>query len=249
MKRLALGSAVLLLLAGCATNADLENTREQIKQVNQQASTRLSQIETKLSNDKLLDMVSQLDDLKAQVAKLGGEVEVLNYNLQTTQKRQNDLYGDLDGRLARLENPSSGPSVASPGALNASAPAAASAEPSPSLDPALNLLRNRDFANAITALELYIKQNPNDPQTPDANYWLGVAHTALRQYDAAIEIHRRFAEQNPNNPKAPDALRNIALCQRDLSQLDEARATLKRLIKLYPKSAAAAKGKQLLKTM
>jgi tol-pal system protein YbgF len=249
MKRLVIGSAVLALLSGCATTTDLENTRQQIVQVNQQASSRLSQIETKLSNDKLLDMVSQLDDLKALVAKLSGEVEVLNYNLQSTQKRQNDLYADLDGRLGKIEHP--GLSTAAPLAAgsNASQPVAGSAQTSPDFDKALNLLRTRDFSNAVTALSQFIKQNPSDQQVPDASYWLGVAHTALRQYDAAIAIHRAFVEQYPAHAKAPDALRNIANCQRDLDQLDLARATLKRLIKLYPHSTAAAKAKQQLKTM
>lgn len=248
MKRLFIGSVLLALLSGCATTADLENTRQQIVQVNQQASARLSQIETKLSNDKLLDMVSQLDELKAQVAKLSGEVEVLNYNLQSTQKRQNDLYADLDGRLGKIENPGQPTAAAAP-AVNASQPAAASAQTSPDFEKALNLLRNRDFKNAVGALGQYIKQNPNDPQAADASYWLGVAHTALRQYDAAIAIHRKFVEQYPSHPKAPDALRNVANCQRDLDQLDLARATLKRLIKLYPHSTAASKAKQQLKTL
>lgn len=256
MKRLAIGGALLALLSGCATTSDLENTRQQIVQVNQQASSRLSQIETKLSNDKLLDMVSQLDELKGQVAKLSGEIEVLNYNLQSTQKRQNDLYADLDGRLGRIENP--GAASGSPAAAttlaakapgNASQPASSSAEASPDFAHALDLLRNRDFNKAVSALDLYIKQNPNDPQVADATYWLGVAHTALRQYDAAIAIHRKFVEQYPSHPKAPDALRNMANCQRDLDQVDVARATLKRLIKLYPHSTAAAKAKQQLKTM
>jgi len=250
MKRLAIGGALLALLSGCATTSDLENTRQQIVQVNQQASSRLSQIETKLSNDKLLDMVSQLDELKAQVAKLGGEIEVLNYNLQSTQKRQNDLYADLDGRLGRIENPATAASTVTPKEPgNASQPAGSSAEASPDFAHALDLLRNRDFNKAVSALDLYIKQNPNDPQVADATYWLGVAHTALRQYDAAIAIHRKFVEQYPSHPKAPDALRNMANCQRDLDQVDVARTTLKRLIKLYPHSAAAAKAKQQLKTM
>jgi TolA-binding protein len=90
-----------------------------------------------------------------------------------------------------------------------SQPAAADTQTSPDYDKALNLLRARDFAKATAALSLYIQQNPNAPQAVDALYWLGVAHTAQRQYDAAIEIHRRFAEQYPDNPKAPDALRNV----------------------------------------
>lgn len=240
MKRLALTCATLALLSGCATTSDLER-------VNEQASARMSQIETKLSNDKLLDMVSQLDALKAQVAKLSGEVEVLNYNLQSTQKRQNDLYADLDSRLSRLDSTTATASSTPP--ANASQPAGASAQTSPDFDKALNLLRQRDFPDAVTALDQFIKQNPNDPQTADAAFWLGVAHTALKHYDAAIQIHRRFADQYPNNVHAPDALRNIAVCQLELSQNDEAKVTLKRLVKLYPKSAAAGKARTMLKKL
>ena len=250
MKRLALSAALLLTLSACATTSDIEATRNQIDQVNRQASARLSEVESKLSNEKLLEMVNQVDSLKAEVAKLRGEVEVANYNLQTTQKRQNDLYNDLDGRLSHLE--SAGKEAAAQ--QNASQPvansaAAADTQTSPDFDKALNLLRARDFAKATSALSLYIQQNPNAPQAVDALYWLGVAHTAQRQYDAAIEIHRRFAEQFPDNPKAPDALRNVANCQRDLGQVDIAKATLKRLIKLYPSSSAAQKAREQLTKM
>ncbi|MCW3479627.1 tol-pal system protein YbgF [Neisseriaceae bacterium JH1-16] len=248
-------SAVLLasLLAGCATTSDIEDTRRQIDTVNQQAQTRLSSIESKLSNEKLLEMVNQVENLKAEVAKLRGESEVMNYNLQTTQKRQNDLYNDLDTRLAKLEGHGSAASghTAAPTADGAAAPAGADgvAQASPDYDKALGLLRNRDFDKAVGALKGFIAANPSSPQVPDATYWLGVAHTALRQYDAAIDIHRRFVEQYPSNPKASDALRNVANCQRDLDQVDVAKNTLRRLIKLYPNSSAAAKAKEQLKHM
>jgi tol-pal system protein YbgF len=250
MKRLALSAALLLTLSACATTSDIEATRNQIDQVNRQASARLTEVESKLSNEKLLEMVNQMESLKAEVAKLRGEVELANYNLQTTQKRQNDLYNDLDGRLAHLE--SAGKEAAAQQNASqpaASQPAAADTQTSPDYDKALNLLRARDFPKATAALSLYIQQNPNAPQAVDALYWLGVAHTAQRQYDAAIEIHRRFAEQFPDNSKAPDALRNVANCQRDLGQVDIAKATLKRLIKLYPSSSAAQKAREQLTKM
>ncbi|WP_230369667.1 YbgF trimerization domain-containing protein [Paludibacterium denitrificans] len=218
MKRLAISSALLLLLTGCATTSDLEDTRRQIDQVNKQASSRPAEMESKLSNDKLLEMVNQLDGLKADVAKLRGDVEVLNYTVQTMQKRQNDLYNDLDGRLSQLEGSRKSAAVAvAPAQAPASNPAAG-AQPGPDYDKALNLLRNRDFPKAVDALKSYIQQNPNTPEAVDATYWLGVAHTALRQYDAAIDLHRRFVEQHPDHPRAPDALRNVGNCQRDMGR-------------------------------
>ncbi|RBB92030.1 tol-pal system protein YbgF, partial [Pseudomonas sp. MWU12-2115] len=61
MNRIAISSALLLTLAGCASNSDLEATRRQLDLVNQQATNRIAAVETKLSNDKLLEMVSQVD--------------------------------------------------------------------------------------------------------------------------------------------------------------------------------------------
>ncbi|WP_028536766.1 tol-pal system protein YbgF [Paludibacterium yongneupense] len=253
MKRFAIGSLLVVSLAGCATSSDLDATRQQLDQVTQQANRRLSDVESKLSNDKLLDLVTEIDKLKAEVAHMRGQLEEQNYTVQTTQKRQNDLYNDLDSRLAKLESASAPLArVAPPVPAGASAPAAqtaaaaGAAQASPDYDRALNLLRNRDFANASVALQRYIEQNPESPQTLDATYWLGVSHAAQRQYDAAIDIHRRFVEAHPENPHAPDAMRNIANCQRDLGQVDQARATLKRLIKLYPKTSAAIKAKEML---
>ncbi|POZ63114.1 tol-pal system protein YbgF [Chromobacterium alticapitis] len=249
MNRIAISSALLLTLAGCASTSDLEATRRQLDLVNQQATTRIAAVETKLSNDKLLEMVNQVDTLKAEVAKLRGDVEVLNYNLQTTQKRQNDLYNDLDGRLGKLEGAASSKQDASQPAAAQQQAAAGDGQGAPDYDKALNLLRARDFPNSINALGAFLQQNPQAPQAAEASYWLGVAHTALRQYDAAIEIHRRFVEQYPNNHFAPDALRNIGNCQRELGQVDQAKNTYRRLIKLYPKSDAALKAKQALARM
>jgi hypothetical protein len=63
-------------LSACATTSDIEATRYQIDQVNRQANARLTEVESKLSNEKLLEMVNQVESLKAEVAKLRGEVEV-----------------------------------------------------------------------------------------------------------------------------------------------------------------------------
>ncbi|MDF0604823.1 tol-pal system protein YbgF [Neisseriaceae bacterium TC5R-5] len=244
MKPLILSSTLILMLTACATSSDLEETRRKLDQVNQQASNRLSEVENKLANDKLLEMISQVESLKAEVAKLRGETEVLSYNLQTTQKRQNDLFNDLDSRLSTLEKTQK-PEPAASAPSSDSTASNSRAE----YDQALDLLRAREFPQAANAFRNFIQQNPQAAQIPDANYWLGVAHTALKQYDAAIDIHRRFVKQYPNHPLAPEALRNIGNSQQALDQLDQARATYKRLIKLYPKSESAKKAKLQLEKL
>ncbi|WP_235844238.1 tol-pal system protein YbgF [Crenobacter intestini] len=241
--------ALPLMLAACASTSELDETRARLDQVNREATSRLSQIESRISNERLLEMVGKVDAMQAEVAKLRGDNEMLQYRIGELSKRQNDLYADIDQRLARFEGGSAaGTAQAAAGAANAGgAPAADPVQAA--YDAALAPLRARDFAGAIVQLKAFADAHPATPQAVDATYWRGVAHTALRQYDAAIDIQRRFAEENPNHARAPDALRNVANAQRELEQVDQARATLQKLIKRYPNSDAAAKARQQLKSM
>lgn len=252
IRRLPIALLPVLLAAGCASTTDLDVTRAQIVQQQQ----RLSQIETKISNDKLLDMINQVGSLQAEVAKLKGDVEVLNYNLQTTQKRQNDLYNDLDQRLTPLEGKTA--ATPAPGADSAARTddGEAAAAPTPTADPvgaeydkALAQLRNRNFKQAIPALKTFINANPTAKQTPDARYWLGVAYNAERQFQPAIDTYQRFIELSPTHARVPDAMRNIGGCQRDLGDTARAKSTWQQLINKYPNSDAAQKAKQQLSAL
>lgn len=254
MNKTVLCLALSLTAAGCASTSEVDEVRRQLSERDQQSQQRFSQIESKISNERLLEMVSQVERLNGDVAKLKGDIEVLNYNLQTTQKRQNDLYNDLDQRLARYEGNSS-PAVSAAPASAPSSSAAAPADPAAAdpatadFDRALNLLRARDFAKAVPALKAFGDKYATAKQTPDAAYWLGVAYAANGQCKETITTHTAFAAKHPNHAKAPDALRNVGNCQRDLGDVPAARVTWGKLIKLYPSSDASAKAKQQLASL
>ena len=45
------------------------------------------------------DLLRDLEGIKSDIAKIRGQIEVLTYELNEQQKRQRDLYVDLDSRL------------------------------------------------------------------------------------------------------------------------------------------------------
>ena len=63
---------------------------------------RVGELDTR-NAQKLLEVVGQISELSQQIAQLRGELEVIGFNLQGLQKRQQDLYVDLDGRMRALE--------------------------------------------------------------------------------------------------------------------------------------------------
>ncbi|MBI3524571.1 MAG: tol-pal system protein YbgF [Betaproteobacteria bacterium] len=196
-----------------------------------------------------IDLSNQIEQLKSDMAKLRGQIEVLNYELEATQKRQKDFYVDLDNRLRKLE-------TATPATAAApAAAAAAAANPAPT-DPAaetrdyensLTLFKSAKYKDALAALLNFIKTYPSSGLLPSAHYWAASAHFQLREYPKAAELFAKVPAFWPADPKAPDAMLGQANSQREAGNLKESRKTLTQLIEKYPDSSAAQTARQHLK--
>jgi tol-pal system protein YbgF len=65
---------------------------------------RLARLERLLDNQSLLDLMTRVDSLQAEVQQLVGQVEEQNYAMEQLKKRQRDLYLDIDQRLQQSVN-------------------------------------------------------------------------------------------------------------------------------------------------
>jgi len=118
--RLALATLAVwaALLAGAAHAAlfDDEEARKQIIQLRNQAEARQKSLEERLSvidaklgqmdssgQNRVVDLAQLIESLKQDMAKLRGQLEVLANQTETLERRQKDLYVDLDNRLRRIE--------------------------------------------------------------------------------------------------------------------------------------------------
>ena len=52
----------------------------------------------------MVQLMNQIDGLNRELNKLRGKVEELNNSILNAEKRQRDMYLDLDTRLRRLES-------------------------------------------------------------------------------------------------------------------------------------------------
>jgi tol-pal system protein YbgF len=208
--------------------------RAQIETNQKSAEERLARIET-LLQDRSIDLARQIDDLKQDLARLRGQIEVQAHQIQTLDRRQKDLYVDLDTRLRKLE-----PSV--PMQPSAADPVAEGK----AYEAALNEFKLGHYPASVTAFQGFITSFPNSPQVPSAQYWIGNAYYAQRDYKNAIAAQEKVLSTWPNSAKAPDAMLNIASCQAETGQSKAARETLQVLLKKYPGTPAADQAKQRL---
>ena len=203
MKRLLPLAAALVLIPTAPAHAQLfggdTEARNQIFQLRQEVQ---GQIET--TSRGQLELAMQNEQMRAELARLRGQIELLTNEVETLKQRQKDFYVDLDARLRRFESGAAGNASAAPASGDAApaAPAAAPAQaptsvPAPAsantesadYQGALALLKNGKHKDAQAAFERFVARYPNGNFTAGAHFWAG--NSALQARDVA-SANRHF---------------------------------------------------------
>jgi tol-pal system protein YbgF len=213
---------------------------------------RITKIEEALNrNQAVLDLFREIESLKLEIAKMRGQLEILGNGIETAQKRQQDLYVDLDTRIKRLENPLL-PSTTSVGADAAGAKpgggGAVGAAETRAYESAQNLRRIGNYQSAIVAFQGFIKQYPKSSLASSAQYWIGDSYFNLRDYKQTIASQRLLIASFPDSAKVPDALLNIASAQAEMGDSAAARRTMDEIVAKHPNSDAADKARRRIST-
>jgi len=229
----------------------IAETNAKLAQIQKQLDDRVAALEAQVKSQGLVDLLNQVEQLKSDVAKLRGQVEVMTFEVEQSQKRARDLYVDLDTRLRKLEggpgSPAAGDaSPAAPAAVGAPPAVAAPANEQRAYDTALDQFKAGNYAAAIANFTAFVKAYPKSPLAPSAQYWSGNAQFAQKDFKGAMATQQKLVATWPDSSKVPDALLNIATCQFELSDAVGSRRTLETLVTRFPQSDAAAKARQRL---
>jgi tol-pal system protein YbgF len=129
-------------------------------------------------------------------------------------------------------------------------PSATSAAAPPDADAAdlyvraIDLVRRREFPEALRELDAFLHRFADDPRAPRALFWRGEVRFAQRDYAGALASYEAALARAPSGDRAADALLRIARCCLRLGAAERARATLAQLEAEFPDSEAARLVKQ-----
>lgn len=237
---------------------DDEEARLRITEMRNEFNGRVSKLEAGARAQ--LELADQIELLKAEIARLRGENEVLSNDLANAVKRQKDFYVDLDNRLRKLEphaeaaQAAGGQPAAAP--AQAAAPAPAAPPPVTAADPAaesrdyeaaLTQLRGGKYKEAATGFIGFIRRHPGSSFQPSAHFWAASSLYQLKDNAGAAEYYAKVANQWPDDNRAPDALLGLASAQQAQGDAKAATRSLERLVAKYPSSSAAQIARQRLK--
>lgn len=190
-----------------------------------------------LARRSALELQTQIEALRTEIASLRGRDEQFARDLSEVQRRQKDLAQGVEERLRRFE-----PVKVTLDGRDFMA------EPAEQRDyeAAFAVFRTGEFQSAQAAFADFLRRYPQSGYANTALFWQANAQYGVRDYRGAIANFRALLARAPEDARAPEAALAIANCQIELKDTTAARKTLGDLIKAYPQSEAAAAARERL---
>lgn len=185
----------------------------------------------------LLDLQTQIDRLKSELAQSLGAQERLARDLTELQLRQKDVLSSVDDRLRRFE-----PIPVTIDGREVMVDPAEKAD----FEKAMAFFRQADFPAAQTALSAFLLRHGSSAYVPSALFWLGNAQYANKAYKESMANFQKLLSMAPNHPRAAEAMLAISNVQIELKDMKAARKTLEDLIAAYPQAETAGTARERL---
>src|SRR5689334_7783281 len=211
--------------------------RQEVTENQRQVAEQLKKLDAAMSQasdrSALMQIATQVETLSNEMAKMRGQLEVLGNQAEVADRRQKDLYLDIDTRLRKLEQAREG-GAATPGPASAAPEGDASPAEMRAYQAALDQFKLQNYPMAVSAMQGFLVTYPSSKLAPNAQYWVGMAYSGQRDYKQAIAAQRKLLSTYPDSDKAPDAMLSIASAQETMGDRRGAQKTLEELVGKYP---------------
>lgn len=201
---------------------------------------RVAKMERMLESGTLLKLLQNVEELKAEVRELRGQLEQQQFELSQMTDRQKELYLDVDRRLQRVE--AGGVAVAGAAAAagtapsaGASAPAAASAGSSPPEAPAA-ATATAPVGVAAAGAATQASTPQTDPVKEQQAYQTAFNLLKAGRYDQAAKSFQKFLDEYPSGKFADNAQYWLGESYYVTRNFDSAMREFNKLINDHPQS-------------
>ncbi len=213
----------------------IKATSDRLDALQRDLDARLIALDQQIKSLGLVELFNQVEAIKADIARIRGQVEVLTYELTESQKRQRDLYVDLDSRMRKLE---AGPGAVVPAPVtDAAAPAAnAAAAPAPGSPGAPVAGTLQPAAAAVAGTPALAASASPAPASEQRLYDGALEQFKRGDYPGAIGSFGTFVKTYPRSPLAASAQYWVGNAQFARKDYRAAIAAQRQLLASYPDS-------------
>lgn len=203
----------------------------------------------------------QMSDNQRDIDALRGQIQQNTYQLNQVVERQKQLYQQIDSLSSASTSggqQAAGSSAAADTGAAATAGAATSTDSAPAQTGDANsdynaavalILEKKQYDQAISALQAWVKRYPDSTYQPNANYWLGQLNYNKGKKDDAAYYYATVVKNYPKSPKAAEALLKVGVIMQEKKDTAKAKAVFQQVIKLYPDTESAKQAQKRLTSL
>lgn len=257
----------LVWLAGCATQADIQEVRSERGALRSTLSNTNATIEGLRRDigkvqDQITDLRMRLDrvaqtgnDTTARLAELDRGLTALDTRLQSVERRPPQLIEEPDASAVSEPSPEEAPPPSLPFGGTPILPpptVAADTTDTPVCDDvfrgALQLFQKRSYPAAIEGFRTFQRRCPDSERADDAQYWIGESHYVREDYNRAI-LEFNDVLSYRRGDRVPAALLRQAQAFLALGDKTDARLIVQKLASDYPDAAESPEAQELLQAL
>ena len=189
------------------------------------------------------DLYFQMQTLQREVMELRNIVELQTRQLQELRQLSLQRYIELDRRLASgavsaidtdvALDEASPADTQSMDALPPSGEPVSSKSDIEAYDDAYQLVKGRQYQQAIPLFERFIAEYPASVRQANAYYWLGSLYMVVDQLPQAEQRLTELLSLYPEHAKIPDASYKLATLYFKLGKRDQSRQLLEEIVAKY----------------
>ncbi|WP_337036833.1 cell division protein CpoB [Pantoea agglomerans] len=203
----------------------------------------------------------QMSDNQRDIDALRGQIQQNTYQLNQVVERQKQLYQQIDSLSSASTSggqQAAGSNAAADTGAAATAGAAASTDSAPAQTGDANsdynaavalILEKKQYDQAISALQAWVKRYPDSTYQPNASYWLGQLNYNKGKKDDAAYYYATVVKNYPKSPKAAEALLKVGVIMQEKKDTAKAKAVFQQVIKLYPDTESAKQAQKRLTSL
>ncbi len=238
MKRLLPFFFIPLLLAGCASQQDLQAVRWEVDSL----KTRLVKVESKIKEkDRMVEqglgqqaeLQARFNELREQMFSLQGSIEEISNASgrgmagKASEERLSAIEKEMEDLRALL---------------------LMQAQPQKSLfETGMEKYRAGKLPDALSDFSSFLSSNPEPALAAETHFWIGETLYAQGKYEDAVLKYDLVAKKYAKSRKVPDCLLKQGMAFHKMGDSETGNIILKKLVQGYPATEAAAKAKKIVK--
>ncbi|RWR01155.1 tol-pal system protein [[Pantoea] beijingensis] len=201
----------------------------------------------------LQQLQQQFNDNQSDIDSLRGQIQENTYQLNQVIERQKQIYQQIDslssnggGQSGSTADSATAAGTAGAATSSGSDSSAASGSPVQSGDANTDynaavalVLEKKQYDQAISAFDAFVKKYPDSTYQPNANYWLGQLNYNKGKKDDAAYYFATVVKKYPKSPKSAEALYKVGVIMQDKGDNAKAKAVYQQVVKQYPNSESA----------